>query len=401
MMRALSCSTRAAGLKNNTYFEDSGTNTMENVFSKMCSPVALKGQPVQANPEEVDELLGQVEIWHFMTSFTDSVALKVAVELRIADIIDHHGQPISLQKIVDDIADAPNPEISFLYRIMRVLVRRKIFSTHQSESGETLYGLTRASKWLLRDTKMTLSPMILLENHPIHLNPAHHIGECIREGTENGTAFFKCHGHEQFDLTGLEPDYNRLFNEGMVCTARITSKAVISGYKDGFNKIQSLVDVGGGIGGSLSEIVRAYPHIKGINFDLPHVVATAPKYDGITHVGGNMFESIPKADAIYMKWILHDWSDQHCIQILKNCRKAIPEKTGKVIIVDHVLQPEGNNGLFDEVGYAFDMMLLAHNAGGRERTEQDWKRLFEETGFPRYNIIKIKALQSIIEAFPI
>ena len=100
-----------------------------------------------------------------------------------------------------------------------------------------------------------------------------------------------------------------------------------------------------------------------------------------------------------MQWILHDWSDQHCIKILRNCRKAIPEKTGKVIIVDHVLQPDGN-GLFDGTGFAFDMMLLAHNAGGKERTEQDWKRLFAETGFPRYNIIKIKALPSIIEAFP-
>ncbi|RDX94541.1 xanthohumol 4'-O-methyltransferase [Mucuna pruriens] len=201
-------------------------------------------------------------------------------------------------------------------------------------------------------------------------------------------------------MTGLDPEYNRLFNEGMVCTARVVSKAVINGYKDGFNKIKSLVDVGGGIGGSLSEIVRAYPHIKAINFDLPHVVATAPMYDGITHVGGDMFVSIPSADAIYMKWILHDWSDEHCVKILKNCRKAISEKTGKVIIVDYVLRPEGNE-LFTDVGIAFDMMLLAHNAGGKERTEENWKWLFKETGFARYNIIKINALPSIIEAFPI
>ncbi|KAF7823019.1 (R,S)-reticuline 7-O-methyltransferase-like [Senna tora] len=374
---------------------------METAFSKLALH-AVKDQLKENYTEEKEELLGQVEIWKYMTAFTDSVALKVAIELRVADIIDQHGQPLSLQKILDNIADAPCPDITFLFRIMRVLVRRKIFSTHQSEpSGETLYGLTRASKWILRDTKMTLAPMFLLENHPLHLNPAHYISDCIREGTKNGTAFFKCHGHEQFDLTGLDPEYNKLFNEGMVCTARIVSKAVIAGYEDGFNKINSLVDVGGGIGGSLSEIVRAYPHIKAINFDLPHVVATAPNYNGITHVGGDMFVSIPSADAIYMKWILHDWSDEHCIKILKNCRKAISEKTGKVIIVDHVLQPEGNNEIFDETGYAFDMMLLAHNAGGKERTEQDWKWLFAETGFLRYNIIKIKALPSIIEAFPI
>ncbi|KAE9599855.1 hypothetical protein Lal_00045933 [Lupinus albus] len=369
---------------------------METVISNQSPPTGFKG----LSKEEEESLLGQAEIWRYMTSFTDSVALKSAVELRIADIIDRFGQPISLSKIVENIEDAPTPDIELLYRIMRVLIRRKIFSAVQSENGETLYGLTRASKWILRDTKMTLAPMLLLENHPLHLSPTHYVSEIIREGTENGTAFFRCHGHEQFDMTGLNPDYNRLFNDGMVCTARIVSKAVISGYKDGFNQIQSLVDVGGGIGGSLSEIVRAYPHIHGINFDLSHVVSTAPKYDGITHVGGDMFVSIPNADAVYMKWILHDWSDQHCIKILKNCRKAIPEKSGKVIIVDHVLQPEGN-GLFDDTGFAFDMMLLSHNAGGKERTEENWKWLFEQTGFPRYNIIKINALPSIIEAFPI
>lgn len=101
-----------------------------------------------------------------------------------------------------------------------------------------------------------------------------------------------------------------------------------------------------------------------------------------------------------MQWVLHDWSDEHCVKILKNCRKAIPEKTGKVIIVEHVLRPEGNEP-FTDVGIAFDMLLLAHNAGGKERTEENWKWLFKETGFARYNIIKINALPSIIEAYPI
>lgn len=251
--------------------------------------------------EEEEALLGQIEIWKYMCHFTDSVALKCVVELRIADIIDRYGKPLSLSQIAENLEDAPSPDIGLLQRVMRVMVRRKIFSADKSETGETLYGPTRASKWILRDTKMTLAPMLLLENHPLHLNPSHFISDIVREGTKNGTAFFRCHGHEQFDMTGLDSEYNRLFNEGMVCTARIVSKAVVAGYKDGFNKIQSLVDVGGGLGGSLSEIVRAYPHIKGINFDLPHVVATAPHYDGITHVGGDMFVSVPNADAIYMK----------------------------------------------------------------------------------------------------
>ena len=58
------------------------------------------------------------------------------------------------------------------------------------------------------------------------------------------------------------------------------------------------MDVGGGIGSAAAEIVKSFPHIKGINFDLPHVVATAPMYDGVKHVGGDMFQAIPNADAV-------------------------------------------------------------------------------------------------------
>lgn len=369
---------------------------METVLSKHSPPSAFKG----VSKEEEESLLGQIEIWKYMTQFTDSFALKAVVELRIADIIDRQCKPLSLTEIVQNLEDAPSPDSTLLLRVMRVMVRRKIFSAEKSETGEILYGLTRASKWILQDTKVTLAPLVLLETHPIHMNPFNFMSDIVKEGTKNGTAFFRCHGYDQFEMASVDPKFNELFNKGQACTTGFVFRAVIAGYKDGFNQIQTLVDVGGGIGGSMSEIVKAYPHIQGINFDLPHVVSTAPKYDGITHVGGDMFVSIPSADAIYIKWILHDWSDDHCVKILKNCRKAIPEKTGKVIILDHVLDPEGDEP-FTDIGIAFDMILFAHNSGGKERTEENWKYLFKETGFPRYNIIKINALLSIIEAFPI
>ncbi|GMP54441.1 hypothetical protein CsSME_00019615 [Camellia sinensis var. sinensis] len=96
--------------------------------------------------------------------------------------------------------------------------------------------------------------------------------------------------------------------------------------------------------------------------------------------------------------IMHDWNDEDCVNILKNCQKAIPEKTGKVIIIDVVLNPEGD-GMFDDTGLVLDLLMIAHT-GGKERTELEWKKVLEEGGFPRYNIIKIAAFPSIIEAFP-
>ena len=96
---------------------------------------------------------------------------------------------------------------------------------------------------------------------------------------------------------------------------------------------------------------------------------------------------------------MHDWSDEDCVKILKNCRKAIPEKSGKIIIADAVLEPEGS-GLFDDTALVFDLVMVAHTTGGKERTEKEWKKILEEGGFPRYKIIRLPALTSIIEAYP-
>ena len=102
---------------------------------------------------------------------------------------------------------------------------------------------------------------------------------------------------------------------------------------------------------------------------------------------------------ILLQWVLHVWSDEHCIKILKNCRKAISEKIGKVIIVDIILEKD-NNDLFDETHIVIDLLMMALTSGGKERTELEWKKLLEEGGFPRYKIIKIPTVSSIIEAYP-
>ncbi|KAF8391385.1 hypothetical protein HHK36_023689 [Tetracentron sinense] len=345
--------------------------------------------------EEEAMLRGQADIWEYMLGFVDSMALKCAVELGVADIINSHGHPITLSQIASSM-DSPSPDINCLSRIMRLLVRKRIFiSSPHPESGDLLYGLTHSSKWLLREAELSLAPMVKIMNHQWLLEPWHCMNECVKEG---GIAFEKAHGSGIWDFASANPEFNNLFNEGMAGTSKITIKVILSAYKDGFEGARSLVDVGGGTGIVVNEIVKAHPHIHGICFDLPHVVATAPKYPGVSHISGDMFAAIPAADTIFMKWIMHDWSDENCVKILKNCRKAILEKNGKVIIVDVVLQPDGE-GLFDNTGLVFDLVMVAL-AGGRERTEVEWKKILEEGGFSRYKIIKIPALHSIIEAYP-
>ncbi|KAK4845161.1 hypothetical protein QYF36_001705 [Acer negundo] len=299
-------------------------------------------------------LRGQAEIWRHMFAFVDSLALKCAIELQIPDIIHSHGagRPITLSQIISCIDNAPSPDISYLKRIMRFLVSRNIFSIdHPSDGGEPLYGLTHSSRWLVNgsDEYTNLSALYLIETHAYVVGSWNFLSQSVKEG---GMAFEKAFGKRSvWDLASQDNRFNKLFNDGMACTGRMLIREMVAGYKDGFDCLRSLVDVGGGIGGMISEIVKSYPHIKGINFDLPHVIATAPVYDGVSH------------------------------------------------IVDVVLQPDGNE-LFDDTGFAFDLQMMVNNPGGKERTELQWKKLLEEGGFPRYKIIKIPALQSIIEAYP-
>ncbi|KAB1228318.1 (R,S)-reticuline 7-O-methyltransferase [Morella rubra] len=111
-------------------------------------------------------LEGYAQILQQMFGFADSMALKCVVKLRIADIIHSHNGPITLHQIASGI-DSPSPDILYLSRIMRSLGRKKIFSEHcPSDGGETLYGLTHASRWLLHDDELSLAPLVLMQNHP-------------------------------------------------------------------------------------------------------------------------------------------------------------------------------------------------------------------------------------------
>lgn len=105
----------------------------------------------------------------------------------------------------------------------------------------------------------------------------YHLKEAVLEG---GIPFNKAYGMTAFEYHGTDPRFNKVFNSGMSSHSTITMKKILETYK-GFEGLNSVVDVGGGTGATLHMIVSRYPSIKGINFDLPHVIEDAPTYPGM------------------------------------------------------------------------------------------------------------------------
>ncbi|RZC68100.1 hypothetical protein C5167_031358 [Papaver somniferum] len=194
------------------------------------------------------------------------------------------------------------------------------------------------------------------------------------------------------------PDQSQLFNEGMAGETSLLTKTLIEDCRDTFQNLDSLVDIGGGNGTTIKAIYEAFPHIKCTLYDLPHVIANSTDHPNIVKIPGDMFKSVPSTQAILLKLILHGWTDEQCVNILIRCKEAINQETGKVIIVDVALEEESEHELTKtRLILDIDMMV---NTGGRERTADDWENLLKRAGFRSHKIRQIRAIQSVIEAFP-
>jgi hypothetical protein len=199
-----------------------------------------------------------------------------------------------------------------------------------------------------------------------------------------------------FDYLSAHPDAQVRFDRGMANVANAENPVVASAYD--FGKFGRIVDVGGGRGGLLAEILKAHASPKGVLFDQPQVVAqpdylkAAAVLDRCEVIGGNFFEAVPKgADAYVLKRIIHDWNDDTNEGILRRCRDAVVDG-GRVLVVDAVV-PAGNEFHFSKPSDLLMMVLL----DGRERTEADFRELFGRAGLKLNRIVPTASAVSIVE----
>lgn len=355
--------------------------------------------------DHTGELLqAQAHIWNHVLNFINAMSLKCAIQLGIPDIIHKHGQPMTLDQLIDALP-INNAKAPFVYRLMRILIHSGFFIEAMIPGNEDDdrkgYLLTSASELLLKSNPFSVTPFLLAMLDPILTDPWHHFSKWFQNSDE--TPFYTCHGRSIWELAGHEPRLNQIFNEAMASDARLVSSLVIKDYKHVFEGSNSLVEVGGGTGTFAEAIADAFPRLKCTVLDLPHVVDGLESSKNLAYVGGDMFEAIPPADTVLMKWILHDWSDEECVQILGKCKEAIPskEKGGKVIIIDMLLENQekaDDDHKAIETQLFLDMELMV-SFKGRERNEKDWATLFLEAGFNDYKITAVLGLRSIIEVY--
>nr|B0ZB57.1 RecName: Full=Probable O-methyltransferase 3; Short=HlOMT3 [Humulus lupulus]ABZ89567.1 O-methyltransferase 3 [Humulus lupulus] len=359
------------------------------------------------NEENSTEILGaQAHIWNQIFNFINSMSLKCAIQLGIPDIINNHGKPMTISQLT--LALPINRKKSpCVYRLMRILIHSGFFALQKAEVGEEGggeeegYVITDASKLLLKDNPMSVTPFLLAMLDPVMTKPWDFLSNWFQNG--DPTPFDTANGMAFWDYGSHEPKLARFFNDAMASDARLVTSVVIEKCKGVFEGVESLVDVGGGTGTVASSIAAAFPHIQCTVFDLPHVVADLQGGNNLNFVGGDMFVDVPATEVVLLKWILHDWNDEESVKILKKCKEAISKsnkKGGKVIIIDMKVENEKDE---DDESYEtqlfFDMLMMAL-VTGRERNEKEWAKLFKDAGFSNYKITPILGLRSLIEVYP-
>ncbi|XP_022747347.1 caffeic acid 3-O-methyltransferase-like [Durio zibethinus] len=325
------------------------------------------------------------------TSAALPMVLKAAIDLDLLEIIAKAaGCKLSPTEIASRLSTTNSDAPSIIDRILCVLASHSILTcdlaTSKDGHVQRLFGLAPIGKYFLHnDDEMSIIPALTISADKRFYECWYHLKETTLEG--GAIPFVKANGMHLFELAAKNDEIRRNFNNLMGNLTAIVMKKILGIYK-GFEGIKELVDVGGGLGTNLKLIVSQYPQLKGINFDLPHVIKDAPHFPGVDHVEGDMFIEVPRGEVIFIKWVLHDWDDDRCLKLLKNCYNALPE-VGKVVVVESIAPELPMTDNVTKNTLTFDIFLLNVLDGAKERTEEEYKALARKVDSQLLNLFVV------------
>jgi len=319
-----------------------------------------------------------------ITGYWISQSIYAATKFGIADHLKDGP------KSVEELAEATSTDADALYRLLRALASVGVFAEGESRQ----FSLTPLAEPLQSDVPGSKRALALMSGDE-QFRAWSEIEYSIQTGK---IAFEKVFGKPIFDYLGDNPEKARIFDAAMVGIHGRESNAVLDAYD--LSEIGVVADIGGGNGSQITMVLEKHTNIKGILFDLPHVVDRAKErlsaaglLDRCEVVGGNFFESVPAgADAYMMRHIIHDWDDEKSLMILRSCHAAMSAES-KLLIVESVIPP-GNEPFG---GKLLDLVMLLI-PGGKERTEDEYRALLDMAGFELSRIVPTSTEISVIEA---
>jgi SAM-dependent methyltransferase len=320
-----------------------------------------------------------------ITGYWVSQAIGVVALLGVAD---HLGEG---PRSSDELAQAVGADPQALYRVLRLLASIGVFT----EVAPGSFGLTPLGETLCSEAPGSVRNFAITETAPGHWLPWGRLSESVQSGQPMAREAL---GMELFDWYAHNPEEAGYFNAAMGNLSALAASELVRVYD--FSAVRTVADIGGAHGVLLAAILRANPTARGILCDLPHVIATAEEViaaEGLSErcelVSCDFFEAVPEgADLHLLKQIVHDWDDERATRLLRNCHRALAPG-GKLLLVEMVIPPDNQ----PSPAQAMDLNMLVM-LGGRERTEEEYRRLLQAAGFRLERVIPTHSPFSVIEA---
>ncbi|PQO47325.1 methyltransferase [Blastopirellula marina] len=324
------------------------------------------------------------QLMQMISGYQVSQVILTVGELGLADLVK--DGPMSAEAMAKQCGASPER----LYRLLRASASVGIFA----ETDPGVFVSTPLSEPLQSDHPFSLRPTALM------MGGEHYgtWGRLTQAVTSSENAFEAGYGMPFFEYLGKNPESAAIFDAAMTSIHGRETEAILDVYD--FSQFGVIADIGGGNGSKLVSVLSKHPEVRGMLFDLPHVVERAvPNFvaagvnDRVQAVGGDFFAAVPAgADAYMMRHIIHDWDDEKSSLILKNCRAAM-QPGQKLLLVEYVI-PAGNDPFFGKL-LDLTMMLIP---GGKERTEAEYRELLAGCGFQLDRVIPSEQPISVLES---
>jgi len=313
----------------------------------------------------------RMALMQMLFGFMGAQVINVTARLGIADALGNGA------RTTDELAAGTKTHAPSLHRLLRALACLGVVAEVEPRRFE----LTALGQPLRADAPNSMRWLAMLFCDDPVWRSWGHLEDSVRTGE---VSWDKVVGTSPFEYFKTHPEQSATFNAAMAEDARNTAPMVLAAYD--FASVGTLVDVGGGSGTLLATILAATPKLRGIVFDTPagmdraaETLARVGVADRARAVAGDFFQSVPEGgDAYILKSVIHDWDDARSRTILQSCRRAMGAG-GKLLLVEPLLPPKVESPAITGMVMSDLNMLVV--AGGRERTEVEFRALLESAGF--------------------